>query len=279
MRWAEDADIGYHSTTRAVGETIDYDFSLRAFRDELTGPYLLEHPEELRTAVGHLKQAEVLPAEVPDRAAWEREATRPSPPWPSLLGRSGLVFIPTADTLGDGQYAFGSALIDRKHTVLSGQAPNSTTSVVPYAGFGFLPGIELGMRYTIYPSLQAFTWDYSTNRAPYAHVRLLTERGDRPALAAFVEDPIGSPVEKAYGGVLSKHLAGLQWTAGWGEGRFDGLFGGVSWPLGSRVRITGEYDSRFINLGVGAHLGPVCLQGAILNFNGAAAGVSYWGRF
>ncbi|MFQ6131786.1 MAG: hypothetical protein ACE5R4_07095 [Armatimonadota bacterium] len=280
FRWAEDADISYNSTTLALGETMDYDFSLRAFRDELTGPYLLEHPEELHTAVPHLVQADVLPAGVSRRVSWERPSAPSGPPWPSLLGRSGLVFIPTADTLGDGQYAIGSSLIDRKHTVRMGLAANNTASVAPYVGVGFLPGVEVGMRYTIYPSLQDFDWDYATNRAPYAHVRLLRERqGGRPALAAFVEDPTSSDLERAYGAVVSKRAGSLQWTLGWGEGRFDGLFGGVSHSLGARARITGEYDSRFVNLGAAAHVGPVYVQGALLDFNGVAAGVSYWGEF
>jgi hypothetical protein len=279
LRWAEAWEVGYHSTIADLGGTIDYDFSLTSFRDELSGPYLLAHPEELRGGVPALKRAGVLQADVPARAAWEQTSSRQQPPWPSLLGRSGLVFIPTADTLGDGQYAFGASLIDRRHTILHGRSGGRTASIPPYVGFGFLPGVEIGMRYTIYPSLHAYDWGYSTNRAPYAHVRLLRERGHRPGVAAFVEDPTGASVEKAYGLAVSQRFAGAEWTAGCGEGRFDGLFGGVSRAIGSHARVMAEYDSRFVNLGAGARLDHLLVQGALLGFDGAACGVSFWGRF
>ncbi|MFQ6099278.1 MAG: YjbH domain-containing protein, partial [Armatimonadota bacterium] len=278
LRWAEDADVEYRSTILDLGETIDYDFSLRAFRDELSGPYIVQHPEELRRAVTHLRRAGLLPADVSAHVETEPKA-RPYPTWwPSVLGRSGLVVAPTADTLGDGEYAFGVGFIDRDHTMQFGRTWKRTASIAPYAAFGFLPGLEVGMRYTIYPSLNAYDWGYSTNRAPYAHLRVLRESGRRPALAAFAEDLAGAPVEETYGVVASKRMGSLQLSAGWGSGRFRGVFGGIACPIGRRARVVGEYDSRFVNLGAAVQLDSLRVQLALLNLDGVAAGVSYWGR-
>jgi hypothetical protein len=235
--------ISYRSNFAAQGDYLQGDYDLRNFRSELTAPYLQAHPQRL-TGQGRP------PAPV---ESW--------PVAPSHEGTSGLLRIPTADVNRDGRIATGISYVDRAHSKIK----NNTTSSMPvYISLGFLPNLELIGRLTFMHDRKAFNWPYGTDRSFHLHYRLLSQQGNRPAVAVGLQD-FGFASESLVVG-KAEYVVGT-WQKdryrvhlGGGRHRLSGLFGGVDWDVlgGHKLHLMAEYDTTNINAGARVFLGSRC---------------------
>lgn len=162
---------------------------------------------------------------------------------PSLLGPTGLMLIPSADTLGMTRWNVSIA-----GTWADGE-PNAT---IISANVGLLPGLEAGFA-------RAEPEDAEAETLLNAKVRVLQPPVGRITVSAGMID-ITDQVDRSAYVVLSHTLgAGVltrvgpvtlpQIHVGVGGGRLDGLFAGVTTTVGSRIGLMAEYDSEDINLG------------------------------
>lgn len=206
----------------------------------------------------------------------------------SLTGTSGLITIPTAATTADADFTVGMNRLaphyheyDYQSGVFAGNA-----AVAQYVTVGFLPFVEVGLRLTRIADVPRQALG---DRMVSFRVRLLNERGTRPAVAVGVHDIVGTRIFHATYAVASKTVQTVAGPvgvhAGYGHdvlglqasGRqFDGLFGGVSLAPRRWVTLMAEYDGQRPSAGV--RVGPVhglVLLAALQNLDGLSGGVSY----
>ena len=190
---------------------------------------------------------------------------------PSLLGPTGLVLIPSADTLGMTEFDIGVSGI---------RANEGANQTIIYANAGILPGLEVGLSND---KLEHQDSEMLVN----AKLRLFRPPLGRIALSAGMID-ITDQIDRTSYIVLSHAVgAGIvtrvgpmtlpQIHIGIGNGRLDGVFGGVSTVVGRRVEVMAEYDGSRVN--VGARV-PLALRfsatvAALDGFEDFAAGVSF----
>lgn len=152
----------------------------------------------------------------------------------SLSGSTGLFNIPTSDVLSVGMIGASVHVSDSR-----------VTGAVNYALMDFL---EVG-------ATVRFSGGNAVRFSPFVKGQIFAETVNDPGLAAGIQD------ESAYV-VLSKTLAPLfRGHVGVGTGRFDGLFGGVSYLVNPvvvsrpssmqmpRVMLIAEYDGLRPNVG------------------------------
>ncbi len=162
---------------------------------------------------------------------------------PSFRGYTGLVVIPTADALGQGAWNAGIFFED----VSSG----TVNDII--ANYGIAPGLEVGF--------DRFRWDDDSDAKTLINAKyaFLPETVGRPGVAAGVSD-ITDELEATVYVVGSKSLTSTLGTyngeiitprihVGFGGGRFDGLFAGLSTYLGNRIQVMAEWDSRNVQVG------------------------------
>jgi hypothetical protein len=168
---------------------------------------------------------------------------------PSLLGPTGLLRVPTADTLGALQWNVGAS------NIWAAGGPDESSI---YANVGLLPRLEVGASRNEFEDLESET----LLNAKYAFLKLPGE----VSLAGGVIDLTDQIDQSAYvvvthtlgAGVISPHgqFTMPQLHVGAGGGRFDGLFGGVSVLVGTKADVMAEYDGENFNLGVSLPLMP-----------------------
>lgn len=136
---------------------------------------------------------------------------------PSLVGQSGLVHMPDARIAEDGTLRFGVAHED------------------PYLSFWgsvtLFPRLELSGRYIRIDGVPGFPdapelGDYR-DKALDAKAVLVAESSSFPAVAIGVQDFVGTQLFASRYLVLSKRVGSFDFTAGYGQDRIDGAFGGV----------------------------------------------------
>ncbi len=162
---------------------------------------------------------------------------------PSFLGPTGLVKIPTADSLSKDEYNLGAF-------VVSADEGGDFTTVT--GNIGIVKNLEAGITYIKPEDISGKVW----LNAKYT---LMPETTKNPAIAGGVidlTDEIDTTayfvISKAFGHSVDTSLGEItspRFHIGVGGGQFDGLFGGVSAGLGERFTIMAEYDSEDINLG------------------------------
>ena len=195
------------------------------------------------------------------RGAWGGE--------PSLIGPTGMLLVPTAETLGLLQWDVGAA------NVWADSEPD--TSAI-YANVGLLPRLEVG-----FARLKAEEAGAET---------LLNAKFGVVGLAAKTALAVGGfdltdQIDRSFYVVASHELgAGIispkgrftmpRLHVGVGGGRFDGIFGGLSVTVGGKADVMAEYDGEQVNLGVRWPLIPkVAVTAAALDGLGdLALGVS-----
>lgn len=162
---------------------------------------------------------------------------------PSLLGPTGLLLIPSADTLGLTRWNLGAV------GIWSNDDPNRS---LLSANVGLLPGLEVGFTREKSESAEAET-------LLNAKLRLFQPPLGRTTVSAGIVD-ITDQLDRSPYLVLTHTLgAGVltrvgpvtlpQLHVGVGGGRFDGLFAGVSTTVNRRITLIAEYDSEDINIG------------------------------
>jgi len=190
---------------------------------------------------------------------------------PSLLGPTGLILTPTASTLGMTEFDVGVSGI---------RGDEGADETIIYGNAGVLPGLEVGLSDD---RLEHQDSEVLVN----AKLRLFQPPLGRLTLSAGMTD-ITDQVERTSYLVLSHAVgAGIvtrvgpvtlpQIHIGVGNGRLDGVFGGVSTVVGRRVEVMAEYDGDHVN--VGARV-PLALRfaatvAALDGLEDFAAGVSF----
>ena len=153
---------------------------------------------------------------------------------PTVTGSTGMLYTPTADVLRDGHFSLGY------HHLEDGDAYT--------VGYGMSNAWEIS----------AATVDYNGDhgRDLYLNTKfsLMSENVVRPGIAIGMEDALDE-YDRTFYAVASKALPlGLRIHAGIGDGRFDGVFGGIEKtfnPLGvtgssifPATTLSAEYDGK-----------------------------------
>jgi len=162
---------------------------------------------------------------------------------PSFRGYTGLVVIPTADTLNSGEFNFGVMTEDtgqfNANDIFTNYGPTDNLEV----GFDSHLGIDQTERETLIN----------------AKYKFLPETEDKAGVAFGLIDLTNEIQSTAYA-VASKSLVrranifdsdvtSIRGHIGIGGGRLNGLFFGLSAFAGNRVMFSFEWDSMDVNLG------------------------------
>lgn len=162
---------------------------------------------------------------------------------PSFRGYTGLVVVPTADTLDEGEFNLG----------LMTEGIDDFDANDMFMNYGPNDGLEIGFN-----SFQPLNGD-DRETLLNAKYRLMPETEDRAGVAFGLIDATDEIQSTAYA-VASKSLArglsvfdndvtNLRGHIGIGGGRLDGLFVGLSAFAGNRAMFSIEYDSKDTNIG------------------------------
>ena len=135
----------------------------------------------------------------------------------SDFGTTGLITIPTARTMNDGDL---SVTIARNELV-----------DIYNISFQAMPRVEATFRYSIFnPRKRKNSSDINRDRSYEVKVRLADEGTYRPAIAVGIRDLLGTGVWSGEYLVASKRFSNFDATLGFGWGRLAER-GGVSNPL------------------------------------------------
>jgi len=209
----------------------------------------------------------------------------------SISGNPGLLNIPTAETIADGDIVFGVSYTNKKYV---NDLNNKYDAAHYFVSVGFLPFLEVSMGITRYINLpygQALG-----DRVPGVRVRLLEEKNIMPALVIgahdFMEtkDEGTNKLSNALYIVTSKHFEvnsniagahlgyGTNWIKSF-ENHFLGFFGGISFEHKKTIRAMIEYDAEKLNCGTEIILFKhFKLLAGLMNFNTFSGGISYKAR-
>jgi hypothetical protein len=160
---------------------------------------------------------------------------------PSMSGSTGMIWIPTADSMRPGRFSAG----------YYGWGDNQSATV---AGVGLSPGLELSAA-TLWQSGRSKDWTVNAKFSLKQETLLL------PAVAVGIEDLAGTNTRSVYA-VVSKMLPyGFRVHLGAGSGRFEGMFGGIEKVLNpTKIRkkpsgfpvtsVLAEWDGKTMNYGL-----------------------------
>lgn len=211
----------------------------------------------------------------------------------TVIGTPGLLNIPTAEVRQGGTFDGGASLMQKE---LQAEAMNYNTGLyyINFAPFSFF---DVTLRETLIkcqksPSDPRIGF-YQQDRSLSLRVRPIREQEGKwwPSVLVGANDFYSSHGDSYYAavyGVVTKTLplkgiGNFSVTAGYAKPirmgiLYDGVFGGVSYSplLVPMVRVMGEYDTRGVNVGVGAHLfRHLNLTCFTREFKGISATVSY----
>ncbi len=163
---------------------------------------------------------------------------------PSFRGYTGLMVVPTADALGKGDWNAGFFYENVSNETINDVVVN----------YGIAQGFELGIdRFRL-------TDEDDHQTLLNAKYRFVPETMNHPAIAAGIAD-ITDDIETTVYAVASKTLGckvrvwrgetlSPRIHVGFGGGRLNSLFAGVSFFVGNRVEVVGEWDSKDVNAGI-----------------------------
>ncbi len=208
----------------------------------------------------------------------------------SLTGTSGLITIPTAEILPDGEIAFGMNYNNKKYVkYLDGKYSASNY----FAAISFLPFLEIGIkvtRYMDFPHGQALG-----DRGLSIRGKFLNETKTIPSVVIgahdFLEtrDQGTNKLSNALYIVTSKHfeinsnnnIAGLHlgygtdWIKSYAH-HFLGLFGGISFEHKKILKGMIEYDGERFNCGTEITLfNHIKILAGLMEFNTFSGGICY----
>lgn len=165
-------------------------------------------------------------------------------------GVSGLLSVPTAEVVQDGEAVFsvGRILTDN----LGGEEANIAR--LYNATVGYLPGLEITARFIDYPGRPDpnMATNYSDRSVA---VKYQFYKVNDWSLAAGATDIGGySKANRAYYGVVDySGVPNLVVSAGAGTDKYEGVFGGLRWTPTKYVSLVGEYDTEQANYGLELH--------------------------
>ncbi len=203
------------------------------------------------------------------RGEGTRNRARLAPDRVSFTGTTGFVNTPWCDVMSDRAVEVGYNRIPKEAAY---DHRGSYRNDVYYAALGFLPRLEVGMRWTVLPGLKTFGDEIpdsrltDSDRMLSGRLGLLAPRPRRPGLAVGIEDASGTrrfhstyvvtgiPYEyQRLQSRLSLGYAPRVLTAS--RRTLDGAFGAVEVTLWRPVAATLEYDSEKWNTSLGINLG------------------------
>jgi len=179
---------------------------------------------------------------------------------PSFRGYSGLINIPTADSLDTGDYNFAAFAV---------QADKGNDQTLLAANIGLLPGLEIG-------AASEKPEHGDSELLLNGKYRFQSEGLIRPELAVGIAD-LTDELDSTPYFVLSKSLRpplqvlhheilNPRVHLGIGGGRLDGAFAGVSAGIGNAATLMAEHDGTHLNAGVRFSIGPMLqIHAAALN--------------
>jgi len=163
---------------------------------------------------------------------------------PSFRGYTGLVKIPTADTLNKGEFSFGAMTEDTSKFEANDL----------FANYGPADNMEIG--FNSFQQVDSDTRETLLN-AKYCFI---PETEDKAGVACGLIDFTDEVEATAYT-VASKSLArranlfdsdvtSIRGHIGFAGGAINGLFVGVSAFAGNRIMFSAEWDSKDVNIGL-----------------------------
>ena len=188
-------------------------------------------------------------------------------PAPTLWGYTGLVNIPTADLLPDGQVVFGIGYVQRPYG-LSRRA--SYDNATYYASLGFLPFLEVNLRVTEIRGYRPHNvgpgYGSEKDRSIGMRLRCYQRQAQYFTIAVGIHDPgiesagfaeLSNSLFSALYLVCSKHIARLGLHAGYAVDwlsrqtpHFSGLFAGLEYEAISWLSAMAEFDTHKVSAGV-----------------------------
>lgn len=211
----------------------------------------------------------------------------------TVIGTPGLMNIPTAEVRKGGTFDGGASLLQKE---LQNGLVNYNTGLyyINFAPFSFF---DLTLRETLIKSPKSPSNPkvgfYQQDRSLSLRVQPIREKGGKwwPSVLIGSNDFYSSHGVSYYAavyGVLTKTLpikgvGRFAVTAGYAKPirqgvLYDGVFGGASFSpaFAPMLRVMGEYDTRGVNFGIGAHLfRHLNLTCFTREFKGVSATVSY----
>jgi hypothetical protein len=189
---------------------------------------------------------------------------------PSFRGYSGLVYIPTADSLDMGEYNLGWFTVD---------VDEGIDHTLAAANIGLLAGFEVGVAREKPESGDA---EVLLN----GKLRFQSESFTHPEVAIGISDLTdeidATPylvVSKSFrppAQILHREVFNPRLHVGIGGGRLDGLFLGASVGIGHTATLMAEHDGEHFNAGLRFSVGNMIqIHGAALNdFDDYGFGIS-----
>jgi len=162
---------------------------------------------------------------------------------PSFRGYTGLVVIPTCDTLGRGDYNFG-VMTEKVNDIHANDI---------FVNYGAAENLEIGFN----SLLQVEGEDRET--LINGKYQFLSETEQRAGVACGITDLTNEMESTAYVvasktigrgmSIFDNEIVSLRGHAGVGGGSLDGVFAGISAFFGNRVMFSFEWDSKDPNFG------------------------------
>jgi hypothetical protein len=209
----------------------------------------------------------------------------------SLGGMTGLVNIPTAQTLEDGALRFGVSFIDKRWAY----GERGTSHNTSYAlSLGFLANLELSFRASVWEGSRFLEGVDAPkiDRMGSARFRMLREDRWLPALAVGITDVRGTRYHHALYVVGTKtlrksgeHLAAAL-SVGYGAKTLraarhvlDGSFGGIEVTAFSRLSVLLDFDTEKWNSGIRLGVSRFAATVALLGLDTFSGGMTWTHRF
>ncbi len=202
-----------------------------------------------------------------------------------LSGTSGLITIPTARMLGDGELSFGASFFGKKYQDYS---KNKYDVASVFSAISFLPFLEVSLRINRMIGFPKGS-NYTVDRVPMVRLRVFKEGKYTPAVVFGVHDFFAS-----FGGeeaihfnatyaVFSKQVAAYDLHLGYSptimnanDYQLDGLFYGVAYSPLKSVQLLFENDSKYFNTGIRVgFLKYFAVNLATVNFGSLVGGFSF----
>ena len=162
-------------------------------------------------------------------------------------GASGLLFTPTAEVVNEGRAVFTWS----RHINDTVQA-NSELIERSYAmTLGYLPRLEIGMRFADFPELPDS--NNSTNyqdRSVSGKYQLLNDEDWQLAVGAIDIAGDSQSNQAVYGVAGYSGIRDIELSAGFGSEKLKGFFGGARWSPVEQASLVGEYVNDTVNYGV-----------------------------
>jgi hypothetical protein len=208
----------------------------------------------------------------------------------SLTGNTGLILIPTAEFLNDGDWTFGASVVDKRHNA---RFPNAYDQFACYTSLAFLPFLEVALRIT--RQLTSQIKEPLGDRMVSIRLQCIREKKFIPSLVLGTHDLMwvfGGTEAVHYNALyaaLSKHVQfrensiNVGFHTGYGldcipasNHEFVGLFGGISIFYLKTVGLLLEYDTKKINGGVQIFiLNHFQATIAFVGFNSISGGLNF----